>query len=75
MKFTKLNETGVITKYFNTYQEAKEHFGNDIIPVVSLKEWRKTPENYKGYKDGKPHILYLTDKGTTYGECAIVYGF
>jgi hypothetical protein len=72
MKFTKLNENGLITKYFDTYQEAKEFFGSGVIPVLSIEEWINTHKDYKGYKDGKPYILYLTDKGTTYGECVIV---
>ncbi|MGG3920401.1 hypothetical protein ABEV41_00375 [Geobacillus thermodenitrificans] len=72
MKFTKLNENGLITKYFDTYQEAKEYFGSGVIPVLSIAEWTQTHKDYKGYVDGKPYILYLTDKGTTYGECVIV---
>lgn len=72
MKFTKLTENGLIAKYFDTYQEAKEYYGSDVIPVVSIKEWINTHKDYKGCVDGKPYILYLTDKGTTYGECVIV---
>jgi hypothetical protein len=73
MKFTKLNENGLITKYFDTYQDAKEYFGSGVIPVLSIEEWDKMPKDYKGYENGVPHVLYLTDKGTTYGKCAIVY--
>ena len=72
MKFTKLSEYGVITKCFDTHQEAIKFFGSGVIPVVSLHEWAKMPKDYKGYKNGVPHVLYLTDKGTTYGKCVIV---
>ena len=73
MKFTKLSEYGVITKCFDTYMEAVEFFGSGVIPVVSLVEWAKIPKAYKGYKNGAPYVLYLTDKGTTYGKCVIVH--
>ena len=72
MKFTKLSKYGTITKCFDTHKEAVEFFGSDVIPVVSWDEWTKMPKNYKGFKDGIPHVLYLTDKGTIYGKCIIV---
>ena len=72
MKFTKLSEYGVITKCFNTHNEAVEFFGSDVVPVLSLEEWRRTPRDYKGYENGVPHVLYCTNKGTTYGKCVIV---
>jgi hypothetical protein len=76
MKFTKPDENGILcNKMLDTHSEAVRYFGSDenIIPAVGINEWNKKPNDYKGSKDGKPYLLYLTDKGTTYGECAIVY--
>lgn len=75
MKFTLPNEHGVLSnKIFDTYIEAKDYFKIDqIVPVVGLEEWGRMSKDYKGFKDGKPYCLYLTDKGTTYGEVFVVY--
>jgi len=76
MKFTKPNENGILcNRFFETHSEAVEYFGENenIIPVVDIEEWNAMPKDYKGYKDKTPYALYLTSKGTTYGEVAIVY--
>lgn len=74
MKFTKPNENGILcNKFFDTYREAKEHFKEGVQPVLSLQEWSKTSKDYKGIVDGQTFLLYLTDKGTTYGQCNVVY--
>ncbi|MGG3987475.1 hypothetical protein [Bacillus smithii] len=74
MKFTKPNKDGILcNKFFDTYTEAKKHYKSGIIAVVGLEEWGKLPNGYKGFVNGKPHVLYMTDQGTTYGECNIVY--
>lgn len=75
MKFTIANEDGILCyPFFDSYIKAKEYFKTDqIIPVVGLKEWKEMPDEYKGFKNKKPYCLYLTDKGTVYGEVWIVY--
>lgn len=74
MKFTKPNEDGILcNKIFDTHREAVEHFGSGVMPVVGLEEWSRMPKDYKGKKDGKNYCLYLTDKGTTYGEVNVVF--
>lgn len=75
MKFTLPNKNGILcNKMFDSYAAAKEHFKTEkIVPVIGLKEWERMPKDYKGFKNGKPYCLYLTDRGTIYGEVFLVY--
>ena len=76
MKFTAL-QNGIITKAFDSYQEAEQYFGEGakIIPVLSLKDWANLHSDYKTTKEGKPHVLYWGKNGTTFGPCEIVYNY
>jgi hypothetical protein len=62
---------------FSDYDEARQARDNlyadfSVEPVLTQKEFDRTPKDYKGYKEGVPYILYLTEHGTTYGPALII---
>lgn len=71
MQFT-INDP-LIEKAFPTFAEAKEHFQTEnIIPVLTVDEYKRTNKDYKGIVNGKPYVLYLSTYGTTYGPCFVI---